>query len=102
MSTFFKLSLAALMFKAVLAADVVLYSSHRCPYCVDVQNYLDSVNKTLPVKYIDENPAYRSELKEKGGKTQVPCLIIDGYALYGSKDIIQWMKTHPDRLQDKS
>lgn len=102
MSTFLKLTLTSLILNAQAFADVVLYSSHKCPYCVDVQNYLDGVNKSVETKYIDQNPSYRQELKEKGGKTQVPCLIIDGYALYGSKDIIQWMKTHPDRLQDKS
>jgi glutaredoxin 3 len=102
MSTFLKLCFAGLMLHLQVFADVVLYSSTRCPYCVDVQNYLDSVGKKVDTKYIDKDPALRQELKEKGGKTQVPCLMIDGYAMYGSQDIIKWMKTHPERLQDKS
>ena len=85
-----------------LLADVVLYSSKRCPYCKDVEKYLSSVHKKVETKLIDDNPELKAELKAKGGKVQVPCLIIDNYPLYGSQDIIQWMKTHPDRLQDES
>ena len=33
-----------------------------------------------------------TELIQIGGKTQVPCLIIDGQALYESDDIIDWLK----------
>lgn len=29
-----------------------------------------------------------------GGKTQVPCLVIDGKPLYESLDIIEWLKTN--------
>ena len=32
------------------------------------------------------------ELLEIGGKTQVPCLVIDGKALYESDDIINWLE----------
>ncbi len=85
-----------------LIADVVLYSSKRCPYCKDVQLYLDSVHKKVSTLYIDDNPELKAELKAKGGKVQVPCLMIDDYPLYGSQDIIKWMKTHPERLQDES
>ena len=38
------------------------------------------------------NPLYREELIKIGGKTQVPCLVIDGKALYESLDIIEWFK----------
>ncbi len=39
-----------------------------------------------------ENPVYRDELIKIGGKPQVPCLVIDGKALYESSDIIEWLK----------
>jgi glutaredoxin len=85
-----------------LFADVVLYSSHRCPYCRNVDNYLQSVHKKVSTKIIDDNEVLREELKNKGGKIQVPCLIVDNYPLYGSVEIIGWMKTHPERLQDET
>lgn len=85
-----------------LIADVVLYTSKRCPYCKEVDNYLISVHKKINTKCIDDNAALKAELKDKGGKLQVPCLIIDKYPLYGSEDIIKWLRTHPERLQDES
>lgn len=85
-----------------LVADVVLYASKRCPYCKEVENYLISVHKKVDTKWIDDNAALKAELKNKGGKVQVPCLIVDSYPLYGSEDIIKWARTHPERLQDES
>jgi glutaredoxin len=82
-------------------ADVVLYSSHRCPYCKNVDEYLKSVDKTIPTKIIDDNSSLKEELKTKGGKVQVPCLLVDTFPLYGSEKIIEWMQAHPERLQDE-
>src|SRR5437868_1654390 len=82
--------------------EVVLYSSQRCPYCTHVNEYLHSVHKKVDTKIIDDQPAVKAELKSIGGKIQVPCLVVDNYPLYGSVDIIQWMKTHPEQLQDES
>ena len=44
------------------------------------------------MKDTHENPAYRDELIKIGGKPQIPCLVIDGKALYESLDIIEWFK----------
>ncbi len=41
-----------------------------------------------------KDPAARAELAKIGGKTQVPCLVIDGKPLYESLDIIEWLKTN--------
>ena len=38
------------------------------------------------------NPAVRDELIKIGGKTQTPCLVIDGKTLYESDAIIKWLK----------
>ena len=57
-----------------------------------VRDYLTENHISIPLKDIRLNPAYREELKKIGGKTQVPCLVIDGKALYESADIIDWLK----------
>lgn len=49
-------------------------------------------NISLPLKSTQSDPNNRQELLKIGGKTQVPCLVIDGTALYESDDIIQWLK----------
>jgi len=37
------------------------------------------------------------ELISVGGKQQVPCLVIDGKAMYESDDIIEWMKSNLEK-----
>ena len=53
------------------------------------QNEID-----VPLKNVLERSEFREELLNIGGKTQVPCLVIDGQALFESDDIIQWLKTN--------
>ena len=73
-------------------AELTLYYSPTCPYCRKVLNFIQQHNIKIPVKNRDENPANRQELTKLGGLAQVPCLIIDGKALYESDDIINWIK----------
>ena len=46
----------------------------------------------IPLKDIKADPQNKLDLKDIGGKPQVPCLIIDGKALYESKDIMDWLQ----------
>ena len=55
---------------------------------------MEQAGITIPMKDAHENPAYRQELIKIGGKPQVPCLMIDGKALYDSNDIIEWLKVN--------
>ena len=54
--------------------------------------YIEANNLAVAYKDIRTNPEHRDELLEIGGKTQVPCLTIDGNPLYESRDIIDWLK----------
>ena len=74
--------------------NLVLYINPNCPYCKKVTNYLQSQNRTIPTKNTQDR-AIRNELIAIGGKGQVPCLVIDGKALYESDAIIEWIKNHP-------
>ncbi len=47
---------------------------------------------SIPLADRDFSPENRQALLDIGGKAQVPCLIIDGTALYESEDIIEWLK----------
>ena len=44
------------------------------------------------MKDISEDSKALEELTHLGGKAQVPCLFINGVPLYGSKDIIDYIK----------
>lgn len=72
--------------------SLTLYHFAGCPYCQKVRNFLSENKINIPMKDIHENPGYRDELIKIGGKKQVPCLVIDGKALYESMDIIEWFK----------
>ena len=74
--------------------QLTLYHFVGCPYCTRVTNYMRQSGITVPMKDIHKEPAARAELAKIGGKTQVPCLVIDGKALYESLDIIEWLKTN--------
>lgn len=78
---------------------LVLYYKPSCPYCQKVLDYLADIGKEVPLKNIDNDPKAREELHHLGGKTQVPCLFIDGKPLYESSDIIDWLKEKKDLLQ---
>jgi glutathione S-transferase len=82
--------------------SLTLYYSPYCPYSHRVLDYLKEINKTVALKSVAGNKQARDELKEKGGKAQVPCLFIDEYPLYESDDIIQWLCHHQECLENSS
>jgi glutaredoxin len=75
--------------------NVILYHFNGCPYCQRVRDFLGKEGIKVAMKDIHENPAWRNELVKIGGKSQVPCLVIHGRALYESMDIIEWFKKNP-------
>lgn len=70
--------------------ELTLYGRTSCPYCMKVLRFMQSRNITIPLKDTTV-PENREELIRIGGKGQVPCLVIDGKALYESMDIIAWL-----------
>mgnify|MGYP001604479589 CR=1 FL=1 len=81
--------------------ELTLYHFFGCPYCQRVRDYLAKEGIGVPLKDIHQNPAWREELVKIGGKSQVPCLAIDGTALYESLDIIEWFKNNDTRRYQK-
>ena len=72
--------------------ELKLYISPTCPYCKKVVNFMEQNKISIPLADRDFPPENRQALLDIGGKAQVPCLIIDGTALYESDDIIEWLK----------
>lgn len=70
-----------------------LYYKVECPYCQKVLNYMMDNCQIKDVKLVDIKEGNNNEdLINRGGKDQVPCLFIDGKALYESYDIIKYFK----------
>ncbi|MES2344975.1 MAG: glutathione S-transferase N-terminal domain-containing protein [Chlamydiota bacterium] len=78
--------------------ELELFYSPYCYYSQKVLNYLKSIHKSVPLKDVVYDPQAKEELREKGGKMQVPCLLIDAYPLYESDEIIRWFSEHQDCL----
>jgi glutaredoxin 3 len=72
--------------------ELTLYQFDSCPFCIKVNHYLIQNNISIPTKNTMTDPDAKSKLMKIGGKTQVPCLVIDGKALYESDDIINWFE----------
>ncbi|GEM_PF-1501740 len=81
--------------------DLLLYYTTYCPFSQKVLKYLKKVHKQLPMKNLADDPFAKEELKKIGGKMQVPCLVIDGKALYEANEIILWLSKHQDELGNR-
>ena len=67
-----------------------LYYKAECPFCQKVLNYMMDNCQIKDVELVDIKEGNNNEdLIKRGGKDQVPCLFIDGKALYESDDIIK-------------
>jgi glutaredoxin 3 len=79
--------------------SLVLYYSSHCPYSQKVLRYLKNIHKSVHMKDVVDNPQNKEELSRSGGQLLVPCLVIDGKALYDADAIIEWLSKHQDRLE---
>lgn len=82
-------------------ARLELFYSPYCYYSHKVLDYLDKEGKTVPLRNVVTDKEAKGELKKKGGKMQVPCLLIGDYPLYESDLIIEWLSEHLECLQEK-
>lgn len=78
--------------------ELILYYSLECPHCIRVMDYLSKLNKSVEIKDISDSKEVKEELRVIGGKSQVPCLTIDGKALYESLDIIRWISENKEGI----
>ncbi len=75
-----------------------LYMFETCPYCRKVLREIERSGRTdIELHDIHKSEADRLYLVIQGGKQQVPCLFINGEALYESDDIVAWLQEHPQR-----
>ncbi|MDP8212950.1 MAG: glutathione S-transferase N-terminal domain-containing protein [Candidatus Zapsychrus exili] len=75
-------------------SELSLYYMPTCPYCGKVIQFMRENDICILLKDIAVDESSRKKLIEMGGKSQVPCLVIDQRALYESDDIIEWLKNN--------
>lgn len=74
-----------------MAQTLELYYKDSCPWCHKVMDFMDANGIKVDMKNVITDPANKEHLIEVGGKSQVPCLFIDGKPLYESGDIINYL-----------
>ena len=59
-----------------MAASVLMYSTHVCPYCRMAERLLEKKGVQAEKVMVDENPARREEMIRLTGRTSVPQIFI--------------------------
>lgn len=80
--------------------QLLLFYSPACPHSRNVLEYLTRIKKTVPICNVMESKKNKDALMEQGGIAQVPCLMIDKRPLYDDQEIITWLSTHQDLLNN--
>ena len=75
-------------------ADVVIFTSNTCPYCVAAKEYLNEKGVNYTEKNIQTDKTARKELMNMG-HMGVPVLLIDG------EEIVGFDKARIDQLLDR-
>ncbi|MBJ6127642.1 glutaredoxin family protein [Microvirga splendida] len=67
-----------------------------CPYSARVRDFIDErgLQDRIAFLEINETEGAKDRLAQLTGKTQVPCLVVDGEPILESRDIIQWLDTN--------
>jgi glutaredoxin 3 len=75
---------------------LALYKYDACPYCRRVMQVVDRLGLQDTIEYRDtrRDPKWRGDLQDRTGRTQVPCLFIDGEAMFESADIGDWLQNN--------
>ncbi|MCL7462364.1 glutaredoxin 3 [Pseudomonas sp. NW5] len=68
-------------------ANVIIYSSDYCPYCVRAKQLLTSKGVAFEEICVDGKPAVRAEMAQKAGRTSVPQIWIGGTHVGGCDDL---------------
>ncbi|MCK5917673.1 MAG: glutaredoxin 3 [Cocleimonas sp.] len=72
-----------------MQADVIMYSTRFCPYCMRARKLLKNKNIEYQEIFIGMNRTLREEMEQKSGRTSVPQIFINGQAIGGYDDIAQ-------------
>ena len=78
---------------------LALYKYDACPFCRRVQLALDDLELEVEMRDVLFEPKHRTELMNRTGRTQVPCLFIDDEPLFESADIVDWLTSYAANVQ---
>ncbi len=72
-----------------------LFKSDSCGFCYRVYRAIEELSiDGVRLRDTRGEAGAAQELIDRGGKLQVPCLLIDGKPLYESSDIAAWLRAN--------
>ena len=69
-------------------AEVIVYSTAVCPYCVAAKNFLKSRGFDYQEVRVDTDPAARALMMERTRRTSVPQIFINGTHVGGYDELV--------------
>jgi glutaredoxin 3 len=69
-------------------ADILMYSSAICPYCLAAKNFLKSKGLGYREVRIDLDAAARKEMMDKAKRTSVPQIFVNGAHIGGFDEMV--------------
>jgi glutathione S-transferase len=74
--------------------NLQLYHKWQCPYSARVRDFVDEHRLGDKIDYVEihEAEGAQDKLAALTGKTQVPCLVVDGKPMLESSEIVQWLR----------
>ena len=70
-----------------MTADVLMYTTRFCPYCMRAKSLLESKNVTFTDIDVDADPGRRLEMMERSGRRTVPQIWIGEQHIGGFDDM---------------
>ena len=70
-----------------MSAEVIMYSTRFCPYCVRARGLLDSKRVNYTESAVDGAPELRHEMIERSGRYTVPQIWIGEHHVGGYDDL---------------
>lgn len=74
-----------------MAKKLELFYKDSCPFCHKVLDFMNENGIVVDLLDVVSEPANKERLIQVGGKSQVPCLFVDGEPMYESMDIINFL-----------
>ena len=75
-------------------ANVVIYTSGSCPYCVRAKALLDQKKIAYTEIRVDEHPEKREEMIDLTNRRTVPQIFINGQPIGGCDDLYALNQSH--------
>jgi len=74
--------------------NLQLFHKWQCPYSARVRDFVDEHRLGDRIEYVEiqEAEGARDRLAGMTGKTQVPCLVVDGEPMLESGAIVEWLQ----------